>query len=108
MGICISIVKTFGVKSNGTHSGGGVNDFLLCRWNFNENTITIIRITKSKNIIPNIHNKLLKVSSFDVWTSFDAILICIDELDVVKLSSFRLKLHETSFTLIVLINGELL
>jgi hypothetical protein len=52
------MVKTFGVKSNGTHSGGGVNDFLFDRLNFNENRITIISIKKSKKIIPKIHNKL--------------------------------------------------
>ena len=96
MGICISIVRTFGVKSNGTHSGGGVNDFLLVRLNFNEKNMTIMRNKNNKKIIPKIRRRLLNVSSFDVCGDLKRGLTRTVGLDAIKFSPLRLKPHEIS------------
>ena len=57
IGICISMVRTFGVRSNGTHSGGGVKDFRFDRLNFNENKMTRTKRKKRRKIMPKIQRR---------------------------------------------------
>ena len=108
IGICISIVKTFGDKSNGTHSGGGVRGFFFVRWYFRMKTMIRMITKKIKTMMPKIHSRLWNVSWLLFCTSFGLRVIWMVELEVVRFSFFRLKPQETSFTRQSPANGELL